>query len=161
VVAVPVREVVPLIVMEVLVALNTTLGVLTVVVPRAPAVVEPMFTLVVEPDAPPVPRFRVLEVAVRVAPVPMLTVVAAVAAARVAVVAAEAVNTVLEKVRAPLTVWVWSVSITVPERLGRVKVRVVALEVKSLLHKRRAMLARLERLKHCINPKVRNGQIIH
>ena len=41
------------------------------VVPPAPAVADPMLTTVVEPDAPPVPRFTVLVTPVVVAPVPM------------------------------------------------------------------------------------------
>ena len=46
-------------------------GVFTTVVPPAPAVAEPMLTTVVDPDAPPVPRFTVLVTPVVVAPVPM------------------------------------------------------------------------------------------
>jgi hypothetical protein len=37
---------------------------------RAPAVAEPMFTTVVDPDAPPAPRFTVLVTPVVVAPMP-------------------------------------------------------------------------------------------
>ncbi|PTX40330.1 hypothetical protein C8N34_1357 [Gemmobacter caeni] len=48
---------------------KVTVGVLTTVVPPAPAVAEPMFTTVVEPEAPPVPRFTVLVTPVVVAPV--------------------------------------------------------------------------------------------
>ena len=40
------------------------------VVPPAPAVSEPMLTTVVEPAAPPVPRFTVLVAPLSVAPVP-------------------------------------------------------------------------------------------
>ena len=49
---------------------KVTVGVLTTVVPPAPAVAEPMLTTVVEPEAPPVPRFTVLVRPVVVAPVP-------------------------------------------------------------------------------------------
>lgn len=50
---------------------KVTVGVLMTVVPPAPAVAEPMFTTVVDPDAPPVPMFRVLVTPVVVAPVPI------------------------------------------------------------------------------------------
>jgi hypothetical protein len=49
---------------------KVTVGVLTTVVPPAPAVAEPMLTTVVDPDAPPVPRFTVLVDPLAVAPVP-------------------------------------------------------------------------------------------
>ena len=50
---------------------KVTVGVFTTVVPPDPAVAEPMFTTVVDPEAPPVPRFRVLVTPVVVAPVPI------------------------------------------------------------------------------------------
>ena len=50
---------------------KVTVGVFTTVVPPAPAVAEPMLTTVVDPDAPPVPRFTVLVTPVVVAPVPI------------------------------------------------------------------------------------------
>jgi hypothetical protein len=49
---------------------TTTVGVLITVAPPAPAVAEPMLTTVVDPEAPPVPRFTVLVVPLVVAPVP-------------------------------------------------------------------------------------------
>jgi hypothetical protein len=50
---------------------KVTVGVFTTVLPPAPAEAEPMLTTVVEPDAPPVPRFTVFVTPVVVAPVPM------------------------------------------------------------------------------------------
>ena len=50
---------------------KVTVGVFTTVAPPAPAVAEPMFTTVVDPDTPPVPRFTVLVTPVVVAPVPI------------------------------------------------------------------------------------------
>ena len=51
---------------------KVTVGVLMTVVPPAPAVAEPMFTTVVDPEAPPVPMFTVLVTPVVVAPEPTL-----------------------------------------------------------------------------------------
>jgi hypothetical protein len=48
---------------------KVTVGVLTTVLPPAPALAEPIFTTVLDPDAPPVPRFRVLETLLGVTPV--------------------------------------------------------------------------------------------
>ena len=50
---------------------NVTVGVFISVVPPAPAVAEPMLTTVVDPDAPPVPRFKVLVMPVVLAPAPI------------------------------------------------------------------------------------------
>jgi len=48
---------------------KVTVGVLTTVLPPEPALAEPIFTTVLDPDAPPVPRFRVLETLLGVTPV--------------------------------------------------------------------------------------------
>ena len=53
---------------------NTTAGAFTVTVPSAPAVADPITTLVTDPDTPPVPRFTALTAAATVAPVPIPTV---------------------------------------------------------------------------------------
>jgi len=50
---------------------KVTVGVFTTVEPPAPAVADPMLTTVVDPDAPPVPRFSVLVTPVVVVPVPI------------------------------------------------------------------------------------------
>lgn len=50
---------------------KVTVGVLMIVLPSAPAVVEPRLITVVDPAAPPVPRFMVFVTAVVVPPVPM------------------------------------------------------------------------------------------
>ena len=52
-------------------ALKPRPSVLMTVVPPAPAVAEPMFTTVVDPEAPPVPMFTVLVTPFVVAPVPI------------------------------------------------------------------------------------------
>jgi len=51
-------------------AAKVTVGVLMIVLPSAPAVVEPKLMTVVDPAAPPVPRFTVLVTPVVVLPVP-------------------------------------------------------------------------------------------
>ena len=58
---------------------------LIVVVVVAPETALPMAIRVVDPDAPAVPMFTLLTVAVRVAPVPMFTVEAAVVLPKVSV----------------------------------------------------------------------------
>jgi hypothetical protein len=50
---------------------KVTVGVLITVVPPAPAVADPMLTTVVDPAAPPIPRFRVLVTPEGLIPVPI------------------------------------------------------------------------------------------
>lgn len=52
-------------------------GLLIVSVPSAPATAEPMVTLAIEPDRPPVPMFTALVIPLVVAPVPIPRVDAA------------------------------------------------------------------------------------
>lgn len=99
------------------------------VVPPAPAVADPMFTTVVDPDAPPVPRLTVLVVPLVVAPVSMPYVAVPVDVPVVAV--APDVVTVPEAVRVPEKVLL-PVKVCVPARIassdevfGSVKLRVV------------------------------------
>lgn len=79
---------------------KVTVGVFTTVVPPAPAVADPILTTVVDPAAPPVPRFRVLDTPVGLIPVP-IPYVAAVMAVPIETAAAETV-TVPDAVSVPM-----------------------------------------------------------
>ena len=94
---------------------KVTVGVLMTVVPPALAVAEPMFTTVVDPDAPPVPMFTVFVTPAVVSPVPM-PYVAVVVAVPMLAEAAETV-TVPEAVNMPEKVLL-PVKVCVPARIA-------------------------------------------
>ena len=113
---------------------NFTVGLETVTVPSAPAVAEPMFVLVVEPEAPPVPMFTVFVTPEPLTPVPTQLVDAAVAVPSVQLVPPDV--KLFDAVSVHVTV-TWPANVCarfavvarVPSTLGNVMLRVVAVVI--------------------------------